>query len=129
MARRTVVTLLFILLSVSAFGKAHNDTYPIPCGDLWAAVMDALGNAGNYTVMASDDSGMTATYLIVGSQRQRINSVLLTAKDAGCRMQVNAPDSGNSNDDEGLFRKRVDHSLAKLQTAKPSVPAKPSGGN
>ena len=129
MARFIVVTLLILILPVPVFGKAHNDAYPIECGNLWNAVRDTLGNAGNYTVMSSDDTEMTATYLIVGAQRQRINTLRLNAQDAGCKMQVKAPDSGISNDDEGLLRKRVSHSLAKLQAAKPSGSNKSPGGN
>jgi len=39
--------MLFIL-AVPAFGSAHNDTDPVPCSELWAAVKDNLRNSGNY---------------------------------------------------------------------------------
>lgn len=127
MARFTVVTFLLVLVSIPAFGKDRN-IYPVDCSELWSAVRDTLGVAGDYTVFASDDEERTASYTIVGAQHQRVNSVALNSKDAGCEMLVKAPYSGNSNDDEGLFRKRVGRSLAKLQAAKTSEGAKPSQG-
>ena len=128
MARFTVVTLLLLGISMPAFGKAHNDTYPVACSVLWDAVKDTLSKPGDYSMMASDDTEMTASYIVVGAQRQRVDTIALNPKDNGCKMQVQAPDSGYMNDDEGLFRKRVSHSLAKLQAAKPAEPAKPNGG-
>ncbi len=127
MARFMVVALFFVLISVPAFGKP-NSVYPVSCSDLWDAVRDTLGVARDYAVVAADDSGRTASYTIVGAQHLRVNSVLLNATDAGCEMLVKAPYSGNSNDDEGLFRKRVGRSLARLQAAKPSEAGKPSQG-
>ncbi len=125
MAKFMVVALLFFLLAVPAFGKAHNDIYPASCNDLWDAVKDTLGNAANYHILAMDDSGMTASYVIVGALRERVNSVALNPRDNGCELQVQSPVSGYANDDESPFRKRVGRSLAKLNAAKPSVPAKP----
>lgn len=124
MARRMVVTLLLLLPAISAFGKARNDTYPTPCSQVWDAVKATLANPTDYKIMVSDDSEMTATYLVTGDQRARVDSVALTPQDAGCQMKVQAADAGYMVDDEGAFRKRVSRSLTKLQAAKPSAPAK-----
>ena len=128
MARYMVATLLLFLIAAPAFGKAHNNIYPVSCDDLWDAVRDTLGNKGNYSVMASDNSGMTASYLVVGSQRQRAYSVLLNPKDPGCELQVKTLDNSVSDDEEGLFRNRVGHTLDKLQAAKASGGTPPKRG-
>jgi hypothetical protein len=120
-----VATLLMLAFAVPAFGKAHNDTYPVPCSELWDAVTNTLGSAGDYTILATDESGMTASFLIVGSQRQRVNSLQLNAQDAGCALKVQIADSGFAIDDTGLFKKRVGRSLAKLEAAKPPASANP----
>jgi hypothetical protein len=129
MARFLVVILLLFVLAVPASGKAKNDDiYPVPCSDLWAAVRDTLGNPGNYSIMTADDDALTASYVIVGAQRQRVNSVLLNPEDNGCALQLTSPDSGYMSDDATPFKKRVARSLAKMQAAKPTGPAKPAGG-
>lgn len=125
MARFVVVTLLLFLLAVPAFGKGHNDIYPVSCADLWNAVKDTLGNARNYTIMVMDDDQMTASYFITGALQQRVNSVALNQQDAGCELQVQA-NSGYGNDDARQFKNRVGHSLAKLQAGKPDEPSKPN---
>ena len=84
MARFTVVTLFFVLISVPAFGKDRN-IYPVDCSDLWNAVRNTLGVAGDYSVLASDDDARTASYTIVGAQHQRVNSV--ASEFEGCRMR------------------------------------------
>lgn len=122
MARFLVFALLFLASSVPAFGKPHSDVYPIPCDDLWKAVSDTLGNAGNYSVMVADDAEMRASFIAVGAQRQRVNSVALNPKDNGCELQAQFPDSGYMTDEEAAFKKRLGHSLVKLQAAKPVAP-------
>jgi hypothetical protein len=124
MARYLVFALLLLAATVPAPGKPRNDAYPVTCADLWNAVSDTLGNAGNYKILASDDSELKAYSLAVGSQRQRVNSVSLNPKDNGCELLTQFPDSGFANDDEGAFRKRLAHSVAKLQAAKPQQPGK-----
>jgi len=125
MARRLAAALMFVLLAVPAFGIAPKDIYPVSCSDLWDAVKDTLGSGGNYSILAMADSEMTASYVVIGAVRQRVNSVALNPRDTGCELQVQSGYSGYGIDDEGTFRKRVDHSLARLQAAKPSPPAKP----
>jgi hypothetical protein len=128
MARFLVFALLFLVPSFAAFGKPHNDSYPVACGDLWNAVSETLGNAGNYSILASDDTEMKASFTAVGAQRQRVNSVSLNSKESGCQLQVQFPDSGYAEDEEGVFKKRVGHSLARIEAGKPSPPAKPGEG-
>ncbi|MDR3774139.1 MAG: hypothetical protein P4L26_12365 [Terracidiphilus sp.] len=122
MARFLVSALLLLLSAIPAFGKPHSDVYPIPCDGLWKAVGDTLGNAGNYSVLVADDAEMKASFVAVGAQRQRVNSVALNPKDNGCELQGQFPDSGYMADEEGAFKKRLGHSLAKLQAAKPVAP-------
>jgi len=122
MSRLMVMTLLLLLPAFPASGKVRNDAYPISCSQLWNAVKMTLGNPEDYNVVASDDSEMTASYTVVGAQRVRVNSVALNPQGTGCQMKVQSPDAGYMVDDEGLFRKRVAHSLAKLQVAKPAQP-------
>jgi hypothetical protein len=123
MARLMVLTLLLLLPALPAFGKARNDIYPVPCSQLWDAVTITLGNPGDYKIMTSDDSEMTASYTVTGAVRVRVNSVVLNQQDAGCEMNVKSPDAGYMVDDESTFRKRVGKALARLQAAKPSQPA------
>ncbi len=125
MMKFAVVALMSLTLAVPAFGKAHKDTYPVPCSQLWAAVKDTLKNSGHYGIMASDDTAMTASYNVGESFRQRINSVALSSQGTGCEMQVQSAYRGLAHDDAGDFKKRVDESLAKLKGSKPSEPAKP----
>jgi hypothetical protein len=130
MKKYPVFVLLMLLTGGPAFGKGKKDIYPISCGVLWSAVRETLGNAGNYTIMAMDDSEMTASFTIVGATRVRVNSVALNVVGPGCDLQVHSGESGFANDDTGAFKKRVSQSLAKLKTAVPAgATPKPSGGN
>jgi len=108
-----------------AFGNVHKDTYPVPCSELWAAVKDTLKNSGNYGIIASDDNAMTASYTVGSSIRRGTNSVALSPQGTGCEMQVGSAYRGLMHDDAGDFKNRVNESLAKLKTAKPSETAKP----
>ena len=136
MMKCAVAALILSMLAVPAFAKTYKNTYPVACGDVWAAVKDTLGNAENYSVAESDDTRMTASYkvkhaahvTITGAALQRTNHVTLVSKDAVCEMQVVSNYSGFEHDDRGDFRKRVDESLAKLKASKPAEPAKPAEG-
>jgi hypothetical protein len=135
MMKFVVGALMALIVVVPAFGAAHKDNYPVPCSELWAAVKDTLGNPENYSIVASDDTKMTAMYdvhhavhtSIAGAALQRTNSVALTDQGTGCEMQVHSNYSGWNHSDAGDFKKRVDESLAKLKAAKPAEPAKPEG--
>jgi len=48
---RSFVFILLLVLTTQAFAKP----YPVPCSDLWSAVTDTLGNAGNYKIVATDE--------------------------------------------------------------------------
>lgn len=126
MARCIVFLLLLLGFSLPAFGKGHNDIYPVPCSDLWNAVKDTLGNTSNYNLVTSDDSEMTASYMVQNEPRQRVNSVRLSPANPGCELKIDSPDTGYG-DDRTSFQKRLNKSLAKVQAAKGSESAKPSG--
>ncbi len=121
-------TMLFVLLIVAepSFAKVHKDMYAVSCGTLWPAVKDTLRNSGKYGILGMDNAEMTATYSMgIGSAGQkRQNSVVLNVKgDASCEMVVQSGFGGFGTDDAGDFKKRVDKSLAQLQSAAPT-PAK-----
>lgn len=126
---RSLVVILVLVFASPAFAKPHNNIYTVPCSDLWNAVMDTLGDKGNYSIMASDDTEMTASFIVVGAVRVRVNSVTLNPQDNGCELKLKVADSGysNSNEDEATFRKRVDHSMTRLKATSPAPPAKPAG--
>jgi len=91
-------------------------------------VKDTLRNSGKYGIMGMDSTEMTATYTMgIGAVGQkRVNSVVLNTKgDSSCEMVVQSGYSGLTNDDAGDFKKRVDKSLAQLQSAPPVPAAKP----
>ena len=121
-----VVALISLTLAVPMFAKTHNDTYPVPCSELWEAVQDTIKNSGNYILVVADNTQMTASYNINGALRSRANSVHLNPQDASCVMQVQSSYSGLAHDDAGDFKTRVDQSLAKLKGSTPSQPAKPA---
>ncbi len=131
--RLAVVALMSLALALPAFGKTYENTYPVPCGDVWGAVKDTLSNPENYSVVESDDAKMTASYNVnhsahvnvSGAVLQRTNRVTLVSKGTGCEMQVVSNYSGWEHNDRGDFKNRVDESLAKLTAATPSQPAKP----
>ena len=133
MMKFAVIAFLTLILAVPAFSKAHKDSYPQPCSELWTAVKDTLSNPDNYTIQGTpDDAKMTASYnvkhavhaSISGAVAQRTNQVTLISKGTGCEMQVVSSYSGLAHDDAGDFKKRVGESLAKTN-AKPADAAKP----
>ena len=139
MKMRSVVAAMFMLaLALPAFAvgnKTYNNTYPVPCPELWGAVKAALGNPDNYKDVQSDDEKMTAEYnvkhsihwSVIGAVNQGKNHVsLLPIGTTGtCQMSVVSMYSGLSHNDQGDFKKRVDEALAKQQAAKPPDTAKP----
>jgi hypothetical protein len=121
-----VVALMSLTLAAPSFAKTHKDTYPVPCSELWAAVKDIIRNSGNYSIISTDNTEMTASYSISGALRKRTNSVVLNSRGASCEMQIQSNYSGFAHDDAGDFKKRVEESLAKLKGSSPSEPAKPA---
>jgi hypothetical protein len=132
--RFVVVALLTLAFAVQAFGKTYKSTYSVPCGEVWPAVKDTLGNPDNYNVKESDDAKMTASYevkhsahvTVTGAFTQRANKVALVSKGPGCEMHISSSFSGWEHDDKGDFKKRVDDSLVKLKGAPPTQPDKPA---
>ena len=127
MRRFAVAVLLLSITAVPSFAKTHKDEYSVSCTALWVAVKDTLRNSGKYGIIGIDNTEMTASFNIGGTLTgKRINSVLLNSKgDAVCEMQVQTAFSGLANNDAGDFKKRVDESLAKQQSAPPAAAAKP----
>jgi len=123
-----------LALALPAFGRTTKSGYPVPCSEVWGAVKDTLSNPENYSVDASDDTAMTASYhpkhtvhvTVTGTVLQRTNHVTLVPKDTGCEMQVVSNYSGWEHDDQGDFKKRVDEFLAKPKDAAPVQPAQPA---
>jgi hypothetical protein len=116
--KRIVVTILFALTAIPAFGSTHKDTFNVSCNELWRAVKDTLRNSGKYGIIAIDDKELTASYNIGGNLTgKRINSAVLNDQNngAGCELQVQTAYSGLVNNDYGDFKKRVDDSLTKLK--------------
>jgi len=125
--QRLFALTLVLLVAAPSFAKVHKDMYSVSCTTLWAAVKDTLRNSGKYGILGMDNNEMTATYSMgIGTAGQkRQNSVVLNMKgDASCEMVVQSGFSGLNNDDAGDFKKRVDKSLAAIQAAPPSAPAK-----
>jgi hypothetical protein len=117
--------LMMLMVAGPAFAKTHKDMYSIPCSSLWPAVKDTLRNSGKYGIIGIDNTEMTASFNIGGTlAAKRVNSVVLNTKPEGCEMQIQTAFSGLTNDDAGDFKKRVDKSLAQIQAASPSTPAK-----
>ena len=125
MMRSLVATLISLAFALPAFGKTHNNTYSVPCSQLWDAVQDTIRNSGNYTLVLADSNQMTASYNIKGTIHGRTNSVHLEAQGSSCEMQVQSSFSGVFQADADDFKNRVDQSLAKLKASKTSEPAKP----
>lgn len=124
--RLVLVAVVSLTLVMPAFCNTHKDTYPVPCSELWAAVKDTLRNSGNYGIVSTDEAGMTASYTVGNTLRQRTNSVALNPQGTGCEMQVQSAYRGLAHDDAGDFKNRVDQSLAKLK-ASPSAVTEPQG--
>jgi hypothetical protein len=114
---RSLVFILLLVLTTPAFAKHH----PIPCSDLWSAVTDTLGNAGNYKIVATDYEQRKASFIVVGALYPGINALFLKPQDNGCELQIKMGFTGN--DDESTLRGRVNRALAKLRAAKPSPAA------
>ena len=118
---RSFVFILLLVLTTPAFAKP----YPVPCSDLWSAVTDTLGNAGNYKIVATDEDSMRAFFIVVGALYPGINALFLKPQVNGCELQIKMGFTGN--DDESALRGRVNRALAKMKTVKQSTSAKPAG--
>src|ERR1017187_8208929 len=126
MKRFAMAALMLLIVAGPSFAKTHKETYTVPCSTLWPAVKDTLRNSGKYGILGIENTEMTASFVIGGTLTgKRINSVVLNTKPEGCEMQVQTAFSGLVNNDEGDFKKRVDASLAQLQSQQPAKLAAP----
>jgi hypothetical protein len=83
--RFVIVALMSLALALPAFGRTTKSTYPDPCSEVWSAVKDTLSNVDNYSVDASDDTALSASYhpkhtvhvTVTGAVLQRTNHVTL----------------------------------------------------
>jgi len=113
---RCFLLILLCSLTVPASAKTRNEKQPVPCIDLWTAVTETLGNAGNYKVLARDNDEMKANFIVVGALFTQMNMVQLKPRESGCDLRLRIGFSGG--DDEGAFRSRVSRALKKLNAAK-----------
>jgi hypothetical protein len=125
MTKSAVVALISLTLALPGFAKTHQDTYPVPCSELWNAIQETLKNSGNYSIVVADSTQMTAAYTINGALRHRENSVHLNPQGTSCEMQTESSYSGLAHDDAGDFKRRVDESLAKLKASTATDATKP----
>ena len=129
--RIAVLAVMSVVLALPMFGETYKSSYPMPCGDVWGAVKDTLGNPQNYEVKKTDDAKMTASYkvkhaihiTITESILQRTNKVTLVPNATGCEMQLVSNYSGIEHDDKGDFKKRVEESMAKAKGEQLPEPA------
>jgi len=85
---------------------------------LWTAVKDTLGNQNDFSVIAMDDAGQKASFVVVGETTPYRDMVALAEQDKACAMKLTIFQVGPDNSDERAFRKRLGKSLAKVQAAK-----------
>jgi hypothetical protein len=121
MSRLSLLSLLLVL-ATPAFAKPH----PLPCSDLWSAVTDTLGNQANYSIIATEDEQMKASFIVVGSLYPGRGVVSLKPKKDGCELEINMGFTGI--DDEFALRSRVNRALTKKKAAKPPSPSTGAGG-
>lgn len=107
---------MLFLLTLPAFAKP----YPTSCNDLWNAVAETLGNPGYYQIIAVDDVQMKASFVVVGARFPGTHFVSLKAKEHGCELQTKMAFTGN--DEDYVFRKRINHAFAKRNASKPPTP-------
>ena len=127
MKRVAGMVLILLIAAVPSFAKEHvKELYSVNCGVLWPAVKDSVRNSGYYAVIFLDNTEMIATFAVGSGNSLRINSAVLDAKGDTCEMQIQPLYFGALfSNDAGDFKKRVDASLARLQSLQPAVPAKP----
>jgi hypothetical protein len=127
--KRFVIVALLPTLAVPAFAAgAHQDVFNVPCSVLWSAVNDTVKNSGKYGILGTDNTKMTASFTAGGGPGARTVTVVLHAQGDSCEMQTEVG-AGPKHNDAGSFKDRVTASLAKLQNARASAPARPAQGS
>ena len=117
---KTLAVIFLVFFSVPVFAKPH-DVYPVSCDVLWAAVMDTLGNQKDFSVIAVDEAGQKASFVVVGETTPFRDMVALVSRDNQCAMKLTILQVGSDDSDERVFRKRLGKSLAKVQAAMPAT--------
>ncbi len=123
---KALAVILLVFFSVPVFAKPH-DLYPVSCDVLWAAVKDTLGNQNDFSVIAVDETGQKASFVVVGETTPYRDMVALVARDNQCAMKLTMLQVGPDNSDERVFRKRLGKSLVKVQAATPAKPTRALG--
>jgi hypothetical protein len=126
MRRVTMMAMTLLIFAGPSFASMQKDRYSVPCSVLWPAVKDAVRNSGYYAVIVIDNTEMIASFAMGGGNTFRIDSAVLNAKGDSCEMQVQPLYEGPFSNDAGDFKKRVDKSLARLQSVATTKPESPS---
>ncbi len=122
MRRFAPLILMLLIVCQPLFATTRKDIYNMPCSALWPAVKGTVRNSGDYAVVFLDNTEMIASFAIGVGQGLRIGSAVLNPKGDTCEMQVQLHEQAFV-DDAGSFKKRVDKTLAELQSNQPA-PAK-----
>ena len=120
MKRMAVIGVMLMVAAVAASARTVKEAYTVPCGTLWPAVKDTIRNSEYYAVILLDNNEMIATFATGAGGSMRINSAVLNAKGDGCEMQMQPLYRGPFIEDAGDFKKRVNASLARIQSTAPS---------
>jgi hypothetical protein len=127
MPKTLIVVCFALLFSTPTFAKSH-DVFPLSCDVLWNAVKDTLANQNDYSVIAMDEAGQKASFVVVGETTPYRDLIALTAKGVECSMKLTVLQVGPDNSDERGFRKRLGKALARLQAATPAEKSSPTKG-
>jgi hypothetical protein len=121
-----ITSFLILTFAVPALAKPI-DVYSVSCNELWIAVKDTLGNQNDYVVIAENEGGHMALFILVGALNHYNDKVVLIPKDGGCVANASVPEDGPGNGDWRQFQNRLARSLKKLQAAKPKPVATETG--
>ena len=125
MKRMGVIGVMLMLAAGTSSARTVKEAYTVPCGTLWRAVKDTVRNSGYYAVVLLDNNEMIASFVIGTGGSMRIESAALNAKGDGCELQLQPLHRNPFAEDAADFKKRVNESLAQIQSAAP--PSQGSG--
>ena len=120
--RMAVIGVMLMLATVTSPARTVKEAYTVPCGTLWRAVKDTVRNSGYYAVVFLDNNEMIASFVIGTGGSMRIESAALNARGDGCELQMQPLHRNPFSEDAGDFKKRVNASLAQIQSATPPSP-------
>ncbi len=121
---RSLLLPLLLITAAPAFARSHPAKPPVPCSDVWNAVTQTLDDSREYTIIFVDGSQMRAVFSVFAARFPQIDAVKLKPHQGTCELNIRMGFTGN--DDEWAFRRRVNRSLQRLETAKVS-PAPKAG--